>query len=601
MTTTYTISGFQQVSQQTFDSNGDFESEEVSSAPATLSITFADDVETLSYTLQDDFDDFLPIIEFNETPISATINGTDIDELHPGLDSVDQFGQFTWSGGTTYLLNFYYDDFDSFFSGLVYDYTFIFAGVDPGFDDFDEFVEFILDEYDLSEDDIDDESGEDPFEDIFVEATGAFAPNVNIPITSFAWDSIVDNDTPNPDEEEEVDPEADLIIGTTAAENFMGFNGNDTIFGGGGSDNLRGDEEDDVIFGELFEINMVRDVSDQVYRLYQATLDRAPDTAGHLGWVQELFYGNRTLLEVIGGFVNSLEFQNVYGALDDTAFIQTLYQNVLDRAPGDAEVQGWLDVFATGETREAVVQGFSESQEFKNQTELDAFFFAEARSPSVWQDDVYRLYRATLDRDPDLAGFQGWLDALGSETPFLNAVTGFVASQEFQIRFGNVDDEAFVRLLYQNVLERDPTQSEVDGWLTQFNDGTTREEVVQGFSQSLEFRNATDADLKNWIIDAGRDDEISGDEGDNILAGGAFQDTFEFYGEDAGTHTILDLETWDELDFFNFSYGFDNESAVLANLTQQGDDVVFSDQGTSITFLNTTLAFFDELSIDTFD
>ncbi|MCR9127023.1 MAG: DUF4214 domain-containing protein [Rhodobacteraceae bacterium] len=108
--------------------------------------------------------------------------------------------------------------------------------------------------------------------------------------------------------------------------------------------------------------------SDEVYRLYEATLARAPDAAGLQGWVDQIVTGT-TLAEVATGFVASPEFTNTYGALDDADFVALLYRNVLGRAPDAEGAQGWLARIGDGASRADVALGFSDSTEFANATQ----------------------------------------------------------------------------------------------------------------------------------------------------------------------------------------------------------------------------------------
>lgn len=116
--------------------------------------------------------------------------------------------------------------------------------------------------------------------------------------------------------------------------------------------------------------------SDDVYRLYQATLDRAPDAVGFENWASRLA-DDRSLIEVISGFTNSQEFANTYGALTDPAdFVKLLYNNVLGRdfATGEvaqSEVTGWTSQLTEAFTRAHIVQGFSQSVEFTNKSAQD--------------------------------------------------------------------------------------------------------------------------------------------------------------------------------------------------------------------------------------
>jgi Ca2+-binding RTX toxin-like protein len=102
---------------------------------------------------------------------------------------------------------------------------------------------------------------------------------------------------------------------------------------------------------------------DDVYRLYQATLDRAPDRVGLENWTIRMANG-MTIGEAATGFVNSVEFQNTYGALDDGTFVQQLYRNVLDRGADPTGLESWTTELAQGATHGDVVTGFSQSREF---------------------------------------------------------------------------------------------------------------------------------------------------------------------------------------------------------------------------------------------
>jgi len=105
-----------------------------------------------------------------------------------------------------------------------------------------------------------------------------------------------------------------------------------------------------------------------IARLYQATLDRRPDAAGLAGWRAEMEAG-KSLLELTPGFLGSIEFNALYGSTGNAQFITLLYNNVLDRAPDAAGLNGWLDQLNSGAlTRGQVVLGFSESLEFRLST-----------------------------------------------------------------------------------------------------------------------------------------------------------------------------------------------------------------------------------------
>jgi hypothetical protein len=104
----------------------------------------------------------------------------------------------------------------------------------------------------------------------------------------------------------------------------------------------------------------------QAYRLYQAAFARTPDQPGVRYWTWELDDG-MPLEDVAEGFLSSEEFARTYGSdLSDRAFVEEIYENVLQRAPDDSGYDYWLGrLDEPGTTRADVLIGFSESPENK--------------------------------------------------------------------------------------------------------------------------------------------------------------------------------------------------------------------------------------------
>lgn len=352
---------------------------------------------------------------------------------------------------------------------------------------------------------------------------------------------------------------------------------------------LLGDTGDDALYAGGFAAALAPEVSAQVFRLYRAALDRTPDTDGHADWTQILFEDQRSLSEVARGFVASAEFQSTYGELDTGGFVDLLYQNVLGRAADEAGRAGWIArIDEDGLSRAQAVTGFSESAEFIAVTADAAAEFTKERTASEWSDDVFRLYTATLDRAPDLAGFEGWVEELAGGTDFTDAVAGFVGSTEFRTTYGDLDDAGFVDLLYQNVLDRAPDTQGRQGWLDAMEDGQSRAQTVEAFVQSAEFKISTAEPLHDWIVAQGVQDVIAGGAGDDVLSGGLLSDTFVFDAQAQGANTVLDLEAWDVVQFNGF--GYDVAADVRAHLSEDSGNLIFADQGVAVTFTDTALA-----------
>lgn len=104
------------------------------------------------------------------------------------------------------------------------------------------------------------------------------------------------------------------------------------------------------------------------------------------------------------------------------------------------------------------------------------------------QGTIYRLYRAYFLRDPDPGGFDYWVRTYQSGYPLPAISNDFARSDEFQSRYGAVDNRRFLELVYNNVLDRAPDQGGYDYWLNHMSRGMPRGYVMIYFSDSAEFR-----------------------------------------------------------------------------------------------------------------
>lgn len=114
---------------------------------------------------------------------------------------------------------------------------------------------------------------------------------------------------------------------------------------------------------------------------------------------------------------------------------------------------------------------------------------AEAE-PGV-SDSIVRLYLAVFDREPDPDGLDYWVERYMAGTPLDEVGAWFISSAEWQTTYGDVDDTAFVGLLYQNVLDRQPDPGGQAFWLDQLATSASRTDLLLGFSESVEFVAAT--------------------------------------------------------------------------------------------------------------
>lgn len=101
---------------------------------------------------------------------------------------------------------------------------------------------------------------------------------------------------------------------------------------------------------------------------------------------------------------------------------------------------------------------------------------------------AYRIYQAAFDRTPDKEGLGYWISEMDKGMSLEGVSNSFIHSQEFQGLYGtNPTNEAFVTLLYNNVLNRNPDAEGMAYWLNEFNTGIIdKVGALASFSESSE-------------------------------------------------------------------------------------------------------------------
>lgn len=221
----------------------------------------------------------------------------------------------------------------------------------------------------------------------------------------------------------------------------------------------------------------------QIARLYEAYFNRSADADGFLFWQSQRSAG-LSLNGVSNAFAASAEFQNTYGPLNNGAFVDLVYANVLGRPADSGGRSYWVSQLNAGMSRGQVMTGFSESAEMINSTGTVA-------PTTSAQAQVYRLYVAFFLRYPDPAGYAYWSGVRASGGSLQSIAAAFAGSAEFIQTYGSLPDSSFVNLVYANVLARSPDSSGANYWQSQLGAGVNRGAMMVGFSESPEFIVAT--------------------------------------------------------------------------------------------------------------
>ena len=231
-------------------------------------------------------------------------------------------------------------------------------------------------------------------------------------------------------------------------------------------------------------------VRDFVERNYQLILGRVSDEAGLLSWCRAVSTGEAGAGLLVQQFMNSQEFQNAKPS--NSQIIEILYQVMLGRASDAAGKQAWLDWMDMGLTKDAIINGFNESQEFIGICNF--FGIIRGTVPLPYYRDkspgatafVARCYTEALGRPQDTDGLEAWTKLLVTKKTTASVVAqGFFFSQEYLNK--KRTDQQFIHDLYRVYFGRDEDAAGMQAWLVALAQGYSRLTVLNNFAGSAEF------------------------------------------------------------------------------------------------------------------
>ncbi|MGI9597019.1 MAG: DUF4214 domain-containing protein [Acidimicrobiales bacterium] len=126
----------------------------------------------------------------------------------------------------------------------------------------------------------------------------------------------------------------------------------------------------------------------------------------------------------------------------------------------------------------------------------------ESTACPTMTDSINRLYMAYFNRAPEGAEFRDSGNRYRSGQANLEVLSAELAlSDEFRTRYGTLDDERFVELVYRNVLRRDPEPADRDFWIANLEAQYPRGSMMIAFSESEEFvqRTGTATPLSGFL------------------------------------------------------------------------------------------------------
>lgn len=153
--------------------------------------------------------------------------------------------------------------------------------------------------------------------------------------------------------------------------------------------------------------------------LYTKILGRAGDSLGESTWNDFLSHGG-SRGAALGGFTDSLEFQNKYAGQSSGAYVEALYETILDRHGDTGGLQNWTTLIDSHTlSRTDVAHAFTGSAEFQNK-------YVEPSAASF----VDSVYVNALGRHAEATGLASWTAALAHGSSRSDVAVGIAESTE---------------------------------------------------------------------------------------------------------------------------------------------------------------------------
>ncbi|WP_430914031.1 DUF4214 domain-containing protein [Methylobacterium sp. sgz302541] len=242
-----------------------------------------------------------------------------------------------------------------------------------------------------------------------------------------------------------------------------------------------------------------------VQNLYATFFNRAPDAGGLAYWEGSLANGT-SRAEVLLGFVHSFEgagttatttlVSTVAGSTDTTPHTFSIVPDGSQTVMGGAGFdvvnftgsKGDFQASFDGETTVLFDANPSSTTVLKDAEYIrfsDGGLIINANTAD--QATIARLYDGILGRDADSAGLHFWWNMNDSGTSLSSIATSLLSSPEFTASHSSLSSTDFVGLLYQNLLGRTGSNSELAVYASQIDSGTaSRADIAVSIAQAGE-------------------------------------------------------------------------------------------------------------------
>lgn len=174
---------------------------------------------------------------------------------------------------------------------------------------------------------------------------------------------------------------------------------------------------------------------------------------------------------------------SLYPFADPAALVTAAHRDLFNRQPTNTELVKGVVALNGGTSGPAYLTGLISGATYQGR-----------------MGGLTRSYRAYFLRDPDLSGLNFWFTKVNAGWSTARVSDFFAQSSEFTNRYGALNNDEFVDLIYQNVLGRPGDEGGISYWVDQLDRGKkTRGQVMVGYSESSEYKRTTQSRV-NTII-----------------------------------------------------------------------------------------------------
>ena len=210
-----------------------------------------------------------------------------------------------------------------------------------------------------------------------------------------------------------------------------------------------------------------------IQRLYVGLLGRSYDAGGMEFWDLQMAQGG-SAAEIAEGFLTSAEYEGRPQPADEMAFITSLYQGFLGRAPDPGGMTYWTSAPVQAMGQAWIVSAFDQTAESKT---VNAFATSMVFARSAAGTALHDIYESTLNREVELSGLFFW-EGLGA-TDSMSQIANLIAVQPETIGdHGGETDSQFVIDLYTRGTGLAPASGQLDTTLTSLESGMSRGDLM---------------------------------------------------------------------------------------------------------------------------